>query len=61
LVVFSITAIIVEPFPKGPVLVSITEEHGIDAGDIPAIALLLAAIGMAVVQSMRSTPQHSDD
>jgi hypothetical protein len=35
--------VVVEPFPDGAVLVSFTESHGIDAGDLPAIALLLVA------------------
>ena len=43
LVVVAVVAIIVEPFPKGFVLLPITEEHGIDAGDLPAIVLLLLA------------------
>jgi hypothetical protein len=32
-----------EPFPKGTVLFSLTESHGVDAGDLPALVLLLAA------------------
>ncbi len=32
-----------EPFPKGAVLFSLTESHGVDAGDLPALALLLVA------------------
>jgi hypothetical protein len=32
-----------EPFPKGPVLFSLTESHGVDAGDLPALVLLLVA------------------
>ncbi|HZQ27820.1 MAG TPA: hypothetical protein VFA94_08985 [Acidimicrobiales bacterium] len=32
-----------EPLGKGPILVSFTRNHGIDLGDLPAIALLLAA------------------
>jgi hypothetical protein len=36
-------AIVIEPFPKGFVLVSITPTHGVDAGDLPAILLLAAA------------------
>jgi hypothetical protein len=34
-----------EPFPKGEVLLSLTSTHGIDAGDLPAFALLLLAVG----------------
>ncbi len=43
LAVLAVIAIIVEPFPKGFVLLEITHEHGIDVGDLPAIALLLVA------------------
>lgn len=32
-----------EPFPKGAVLFSLTESHGVDAGDLPALVLLLLA------------------
>jgi hypothetical protein len=40
--------VIVEPFPKGTVLLSLTSTHGVDAGDLPAIALLLFAVGLAI-------------
>lgn len=39
----AVTMIVVEPFPKGAVLVSLSEAHGVDAGDLPALALLLIA------------------
>jgi hypothetical protein len=32
-----------EPFPKGTALFSLTESHGVDAGDLPALVLLLIA------------------
>jgi hypothetical protein len=35
--------IVAEPFPKGRVLFTLTETHGVDAGDLPALALLLVA------------------
>jgi hypothetical protein len=35
--------LVTEPFPKGVVLVSLTESHGVDAGDLPALGLLLLA------------------
>jgi hypothetical protein len=35
--------VVVEPLPKGPVLIALTTEHGVDAGDLPAIVLYLAA------------------
>jgi hypothetical protein len=35
--------LVAEPFPKGAVLFSLTESHGVDAGDLPALVLLLVA------------------
>jgi len=29
--------VVVEPFPKGTVLLSLTSSHGVDAGDLPAV------------------------
>jgi hypothetical protein len=45
LAVVTVAACIIaaEPFPKGAVLFSLTESHGVDAGDLPALALLLVA------------------
>jgi hypothetical protein len=40
--------VVVEPFPKGKVLLSLTSTHGVDTGDIPAVALLLVAVGVAI-------------
>jgi hypothetical protein len=40
--------VIVEPFPKGAVLVSLTPSHGVDVGDLPAVALLLVAACLAI-------------
>ena len=40
--------VIVEPFPKGEVLLSLTSTHGVDTGDIPALALLLVAVSLAI-------------
>jgi hypothetical protein len=39
----AVATIVAEPFPKGPVLLSITREHGVDLGDLPAVLALLAA------------------
>jgi hypothetical protein len=39
--------VVVEPFPKGKVLISLTSTHGVDTGDIPSVALLLVAVGLA--------------
>jgi hypothetical protein len=33
--------LVAEPFPEGAVLVSLTKSHGVDAGDVPALVLLL--------------------
>ena len=44
----AIGLVVVEPFPNGQVLLSLTDTHGIDAGDIPALAMLLVAACLAV-------------
>jgi hypothetical protein len=43
----AVVALVVEPLPKGFLLLSITETHGIEAGDLPAILLLFAAARLA--------------
>ena len=48
LVVVATAMVVVEPFPSGAVLVSLTREHGVDAGDLPAVALYLAAALLAL-------------
>jgi hypothetical protein len=48
LVAVAAVAIVVEPLPRGFVLLEITRAHGIEAGDLPAIFLLLAAAWLAV-------------
>jgi hypothetical protein len=48
LAVVAISIVVIEPFPRGFVLLSLTETHGIDAGDLPAIALLLVAAMLAI-------------
>jgi hypothetical protein len=40
--------VVVEPFPKGEVLVSFTPTHGVDVGDLPALAMLLVATCLAI-------------
>jgi hypothetical protein len=40
--------VVLEPFPKGKVLLSLTESHGVDVGDLPAVALLLIAACLAI-------------
>jgi hypothetical protein len=44
----AIGIVVVEPFPKGVVLLSLTDTHGIHAGDLPALALLLVAAWFAI-------------
>ncbi len=52
----AIGLVVLEPFPKGKVLLSFTKTHGADAGDIPAFAVLLVAVyfaGRAIFGSAR--------
>jgi hypothetical protein len=44
----AIGLVVLEPFPKGEVLLSLTDTHGVDTGDLPALALLLVAVGLAI-------------
>jgi hypothetical protein len=44
----ALAALVVEPFSSHIVLLSITQTHGIEAGDVPAILLLLVATWLAV-------------
>jgi len=39
----AIVIVVAEPFGKGVVLLSLTETHGIDSGDLPALAMLAIA------------------
>jgi hypothetical protein len=48
LAALAVGLVVVEPFPKGKVLLSLTSTHGVDTGDLPAFALLLLAVGLAV-------------
>jgi hypothetical protein len=48
LVVIATAMVIIEPFPHGAVLLSLTREHGIDAGDVPAMAMYLVAALLAL-------------
>jgi hypothetical protein len=43
LAAIAIGLVILEPFPKGEVLLSLTDTHGVDTGDIPALAMLVVA------------------
>jgi hypothetical protein len=44
----AIGLVVLEPFPKGEVLLSLTDTHGVDTGDVPAIAMLLVAACLAI-------------
>jgi len=44
----AIGLVVIEPFPKGAVLLSLTATHGVDVGDLPALALLLVAACLAI-------------
>jgi hypothetical protein len=45
----AIGLVVIEPFPKGgrPAL-TLTATHGVDVGDLPALALLLVAACLAI-------------
>jgi hypothetical protein len=43
LVTVAACMLVTEPFPKGVVLVSLTQSHGVDASDLPALVLLVVA------------------
>jgi hypothetical protein len=59
LVAVAVALIILEPFPKG-IAVGITETHGVEAGDLPAIILLLMAAWLAFGDWIRSGFQRLD-
>jgi hypothetical protein len=48
LVAVALFMVIVEPFPKGEVLLPLTHSHGVDVGDLPALALLLVAACLVI-------------
>jgi hypothetical protein len=43
LVALAVVMVVAEPFPEGDVLLKLTHNHGVDVGDLPALALLLVA------------------
>jgi hypothetical protein len=51
----AVAMVVVEPFPKGKVLLSITPTHGVDVGDLPAVALLLVAVPFRPVPDSRAS------
>ena len=48
LAALAIGLMVVDPFPKGEVLLSLTSTHGVDSGDIPALAMLLVAAALTL-------------
>jgi hypothetical protein len=44
LVALAVVMVLAEPFPKGDVLLTLAPNHGVDVGDLPALALPLAAL-----------------
>jgi hypothetical protein len=48
LAAIAIGLMVLEPFPKGEVLLSLTNTHGIDTGDIPALGMLLVAACLVI-------------
>jgi len=49
LVVAAAAIVVLEPLPHGPVLLTLTRDHGVDTGDLPAVALLLLAAWVVLV------------
>jgi hypothetical protein len=43
LVTVAVCMLVLEPIPAGFVLLSLTETHGVDVGDLPGLTLLLVA------------------
>jgi hypothetical protein len=48
-----------EPIGKGPQLLGFTTHHGLDLGDLPGLALLVA--GVALVLSAPESPEEGED
>jgi hypothetical protein len=48
LAVVAVGLVVAEPFPKGDTLLALTDHHGVDTGDIPAIALFLVAAWLVI-------------
>jgi hypothetical protein len=49
LVVMAAAIVVLEPLPHGPVLLTLTRDHGVDSGDLPAVALLVLAAWIILV------------
>jgi hypothetical protein len=48
LVVLAIGQVVLQAIPNGVMLLTVTATHGVHAGDLPVLALLLAASWLAV-------------
>jgi hypothetical protein len=48
LVALAILIMVAEPFPTGDALFTLTMDHGVHVGDLPALTLLLVAAGLAI-------------
>ena len=49
LVAVAASIVALEPLPHGPVLLTLTRDHGVDSGDLPAVALLVLAAWIILV------------
>jgi hypothetical protein len=49
LVVVATAIVVREPLPHGPVLLTLTREHGVETGDLPAVAMYLLAAWVLLV------------
>jgi hypothetical protein len=49
LVVVAASIVVLEPLPHGSVLLTLTRDHGVDSGDVPAVALLMLAAWIVLV------------
>ena len=49
LVVMAAAIVVLEPLPHGLVLLTLTRDHGVDSGDLPAVALLVLAAWIILV------------
>jgi hypothetical protein len=51
LVAAAVKIVVAEPLPEGPTLLVLTRTHGVHASDLPAIALVLVAVWVAIARS----------
>ncbi len=60
LALLAVVLLLLEPFPKGVVLLHLTHGHGVDAGDLPAVGLCLAAAWLLVPTRRRPAGRPDD-